>query len=54
MALRGKEFIPDVSDDGKAEKKVQEKQKLPEPFEQRRLQAMKEIIPSSPDEHLHQ
>ena len=32
--LRGKEFIPDVSDDGKAEKKVQEKQKLPEPFEQ--------------------
>lgn len=49
--LRGKEFIPDVSDDGKAEKKVQEKQKLPEPFEQRRLQAMKEIIPSPPAEH---
>lgn len=49
--LRGKEFIPDVSDDGKAEKKVQEKQKLPEPFEQRRLQAMKEIIPPSPAEH---
>ena len=48
--LRGKEFIPDVSDDGKAEKKVQEKQKLPEPFEQRRLQAMKEIIPP-PAEH---
>ena len=49
--LRGKEFIPDVSDDGKAEKKVQEKQKLPEPFEQRRLQAMKEIIPPPPTEH---
>lgn len=49
--LRGKEFIPDVSDDGKAEKKVQEKQKLPEPFEQRRLQAMKEIIPPLPAEH---
>lgn len=49
--LRGKEFIPDVSDDGKAEKKVQEKQKLPEPFEQRRLQAMKEIIPLPPAEH---
>lgn len=49
--LRGKEFIPDVSDDGKAEKKVQEKQKLPEPFEQRRLQAMKEIIPPPPSEH---
>ena len=49
--LRGKEFIPDVSDDGKAEKKVQEKQKLPEPFEQRRLQAMKEIIPPTPAEH---
>lgn len=49
--LRGKEFIPDVSDDGKAEKKVQEKQKLPEPFEQRRLQAMKEIIPPQPAEH---
>lgn len=49
--LRGKEFIPDVSDDGKAEKKVQEKQKLPEPFEQRRLQAMKEIIPPPPAEH---
>ena len=47
--LRGKEFIPDVSDDGKAEKKVQ--QKLPEPFEQRRLQAMKEIIPPPPAEH---
>lgn len=49
--LRGKEFIPDVSDDDKAEKKVQEKQKLPEPFEQRRLQAMKEIIPPPPAEH---
>ena len=49
--LRGKEFIPDVSDDGKAEKKVQEKLKLPEPFEQRRLQAMKEIIPPPPAEH---
>lgn len=49
--LRGKEFIPDVSDNGKAEKKVQEKQKLPEPFEQRRLQAMKEIIPPPPAEH---
>lgn len=49
--LRGKEFIPDVSDHGKAEKKVQEKQKLPEPFEQRRLQAMKEIIPPPPAEH---
>lgn len=49
--LRGKEFIPDVSDDGKAEKKVQEKQKLPEPFEQRRLQAMKEIISPPPAEH---
>lgn len=49
--LRGKEFIPDVSDDGKAEKKVQEKQKLPEPFEQRRIQAMKEIIPPPPAEH---
>ena len=49
--LRGKEFIPDVSDDGKAEKKVQEKQKLPEPFEHRRLQAMKEIIPPPPAEH---
>lgn len=49
--LRGKEFIPDVSDDGKAEKKVQEKQKLPEPFEQRRLQVMKEIIPPPPAEH---
>lgn len=49
--LRGKEFITDVSDDGKAEKKVQEKQKLPEPFEQRRLQAMKEIIPPPPAEH---
>lgn len=49
--LRGKEFIPDVSDDGKAEKKLQEKQKLPEPFEQRRLQAMKEIIPPPPAEH---
>ena len=49
--LRGKEFIPDVGDDGKAEKKVQEKQKLPEPFEQRRLQAMKEIIPPPPAEH---
>lgn len=49
--LRGKEFIPDVSDDGKAEKKVHEKQKLPEPFEQRRLQAMKEIIPPPPAEH---
>lgn len=49
--LRGKEFIPDVSDDGKAEKKVQEKQKLPEPFEQRRLQAMKEIIPPPPAAH---
>ena len=49
--LSGKEFIPDVSDDGKAEKKVQEKQKLPEPFEQRRLQAMKEIIPPPPAEH---
>ena len=49
--LRGKEFIPDVSDDGKAEKKVQEKQKLPEPFEQRRLQAMKEITPPPPAEH---
>ena len=49
--LRGKEFIPDVSDDGKAEKKVQEKQKLPEPFEQRHLQAMKEIIPPPPAEH---
>lgn len=49
--LRGKEFIPDVSDDGKAEKNVQEKQKLPEPFEQRRLQAMKEIIPPPPAEH---
>lgn len=49
--LRGKDFIPDVSDDGKAEKKVQEKQKLPEPFEQRRLQAMKEIIPPPPAEH---
>lgn len=49
--LRGKEFIPDVSDDGKAEKKVWEKQKLPEPFEQRRLQAMKEIIPPPPAEH---
>lgn len=49
--LRGKEFIPDVSDDGKAKKKVQEKQKLPEPFEQRRLQAMKEIIPPPPAEH---
>lgn len=49
--LRGKEFIPDVSDDGKAEKKVQEKQKLPEPFEQRRLQAMKEIIPPPSAEH---
>ena len=49
--LRGKEFIPDVSDDGKAEKRVQEKQKLPEPFEQRRLQAMKEIIPPPPAEH---
>ena len=49
--LRGKEFIPDVSDDGKAEKKVQEKQKLPEPFEQRRLQAMKEISPPPPAEH---
>lgn len=49
--LRGKEFIPDVSDDGKAEKKVQEKQKLPEPFEQRRLQAMKEIIQPPPAEH---
>lgn len=49
--LRGKEFIPDVSDDGKAEKKVQEKRKLPEPFEQRRLQAMKEIIPPPPAEH---
>ena len=49
--LRGKEFSPDVSDDGKAEKKVQEKQKLPEPFEQRRLQAMKEIIPPPPAEH---
>lgn len=49
--LRGKEFIPYVSDDGKAEKKVQEKQKLPEPFEQRRLQAMKEIIPPPPAEH---
>ena len=52
--LRGKEFIPDVSDDGKAEKKVQEKQKLPEPFEQRRLQAMKEIIPPPPAEHKSQ
>ena len=49
--LRGKEFIPDVSDDGKVEKKVQEKQKLPEPFERRRLQAMKEIIPPPPAEH---
>ena len=49
--LRGKEVSPDVSDDGKAEKKVQEKQKLPEPFEQRRLQAMKEIIPPPPAEH---
>lgn len=49
--LRGKEFIPDVSDDGKAKKNVQEKQKLPEPFEQRRLQAMKEIIPPPPIEH---
>lgn len=49
--LRGKEFIPDVSDDGKAEKKVQEKRKLPEPSEQRRLQAMKEIIPPPPAEH---
>lgn len=52
--LRGKEFIHDVSDDGKAEKKVQEKQKLPEPFEQRRLQAMKEIIPPPPAEHKSQ
>lgn len=52
--LRGKEFIPDVSDDGKAEKKVQEKQKLPEPFERRRLQAMKEIIPPPPAEHKSQ
>lgn len=49
--LRGKEFIPDVSDDGKVKKNVQEKQKLPEPFEQRRLQAMKEIIPPPPTEH---
>ena len=30
--LRGKEFIPDVSDDGKAEKKVQEKQKAARAF----------------------
>lgn len=52
--LRGKEFIPDVRDDGKVEKKVQEKQKLPEPFEQRRLQAMKEIIPPPPAEHKSQ
>ncbi len=44
--LRGKEFIPDVSDDGKAKKEVVDgKKKLPEPFEQRRIQAMKEIIP---------
>ncbi len=49
--LRGKEFIPDVSDDGKAKKEVVENKKLPEPFEQRRIQAMKEIIPPPPTEH---
>lgn len=50
--LRGKEFIPDVSDDGKATKEVLDsKKKLPEPFEQRRIQAMKEIIPPPPTEH---
>ncbi len=50
--LRGKEFIPDVSDDGKAKKEVVDsKKKLPEPFEQRRIQAMKEIIPPPPIEH---
>lgn len=49
--LRGKEFIPDVSDDGKAKKEaVDGKKKLPEPFEQRRIQAMKEIIPPPPTE----
>lgn len=50
--LRGKEFIPDVSDDGKSKKEVVDgKKKLPEPFEQRRIQAMKEIIPPPPTEH---
>ncbi len=50
--LRGKEFIPDVSDDGKAKKEVVDsKKKLPEPFEQRRIQAMKEIIPPPPTEY---
>ncbi len=49
--LRGKEFIPDVSDDGKAKKEVVENKKFPEPFEQRRIQAMKEIIPPPPTEH---
>ena len=49
--LRGKEFIPDVSDDGKAKKEDLEKNKLPEPFEKRRIQAMKEIIPPPRAEH---
>ncbi len=46
--LRGKEFIPDVSDDGKAKKETLDKHAIPEPFEQRRIQAMKEILPPPP------
>ena len=48
--LRGKEFIPDVSDDGKAKKETLDKHMIPEPFEQRRIQAMKEILPPPPIE----
>lgn len=48
--LRGKEFIPDVSDDGKAKKETLDKHAIPEPFEQRRIQAMKEILPPPPIE----
>lgn len=47
--LRGKEFIPDMCQEGRAEKpQTETTQKLPEPFEQRRLQAMKEILPQAP------
>lgn len=47
--LRGKEFIPDIGEDGKAKKEDSlDKKKLPEPFEQRRIQAMKEILPAPP------
>lgn len=48
--LRGKEFIPDVSDDGKPKKETPDKHTIPEPFEQRRIQAMKEILPPPPIE----